>query len=1058
MNDNTPLHYAASNGHLTIVKFLIEDLMCDPNCLTSTKKAPLHLACEKGHIDVVNFLVVTHDCDAQCKDQNEMTPLHFAATGGHLDVVMCLTITHVCSHLVRTASADTPLHHAARYGHLEVTKFFVDDLKCDPNVMNKSRITPLHFACKNGHLEVVKYFVEVHHCDPQFQDKYIKRTPLHLAAASGKVEIVKYFVFHQCNPSVRNIRGDTPLHRAAKEGHLQVVKFFIKDRGCDPNIGGFWGWKPLHYAIRYGHHLVSKFLIDLQDCDVKAIVSYGLSDTNPLRLAAEMGYLQVVEYLAITRRLDPYLQPDRQKLLRATKNVAILNFFKFYTDPLHYAAITGSMKEVRIYVEKKGWSPNILGRYGNNTLHNAAQYGQLEVVKYLTGLNLNSAEVVCDPLLKNKRGLTAQEIASRSGNQHVASYLLRLTTDVPVFTRHVISPCINLFVVGNSGSGKSTLVKALCAENSLLGRIKKVTGVAPLTAGIVPTALHSEEFGKVNILDFAGHEEYYASHEMIFQQATHPVVLIVVDISLSPFEIEKQILYWLYLLSTNGLKSVHLMCIGSHVDQITAGQRREIHSTMTRLLSKESTLKCSGIFFCDCRYSVSNSFSQFRQKLITTCRAIRFFITHHESGYSNRLCASLMHYLQNSESEHVTISAGKLCKKIKRLDSPGPTLVRLRKLDLLVETCRNLCFNGHLLFLPHDKNTAKSLLILNQNIVLSQIHACLKKIKNLLKNDIGLLDGIQLNYIVSKSLGNLMESELAIKYLIFTQFCTKITSDQLTSVPGDTKEVVHYFFPNLVLSSRPNDLWCSDNKYTHLYTWCLKCTNSRQFFTPRFLHTLFIQLIKCDYLADNGKYVVWKNGILFVHSNGSKAMVEVTDQTTRVYLVMQCLRDSESYLVKLRSMLISLIMSLCKKTCPDVNRAEFMLLPQNTYPPDILTEIPITDVAHSVLNGFPAVAYECDCTTTAPQHVLIKDLLFFDSFHVIEGRTLQEIINNAQLKQIVPYSIRSSIYMAVKTDCTELAKILQDESGMSFKQLHEELTQYSIIAFGSLCKVRFCMQ
>ena len=104
--------------------------------------------------------------------------------------------------------------------------------------------------------------------------------------------------------------------------------------------------------------------------------------------------------------------------------------------------------------------------------------------------------------------------------------------------RYAISPTINIFVLGNSGSGKSTLVKALSTENAVFGKLVKVRGVIPLTAGIVPTALHSQVFGRVNIYDFAGHEEYYASHEMILQHTAQALVLLTLDVSAPLLDIE----------------------------------------------------------------------------------------------------------------------------------------------------------------------------------------------------------------------------------------------------------------------------------------------------------------------------------------------------------------------------------------------------------------------------------------------------------------------------------------------------------------------------------------
>jgi hypothetical protein len=58
-----------------------------------------------------------------------------------------------------------------------------------------------------------------------------------------------------------------------------------------------------------------------------------------------------------------------------------------------------------------------------------------------------------------------------------------------------------------------------------------VSSVASETSGIVPTECDSKTFGKVTMYDLAGHEEYHAGHETLFESVSQAVVLIVVDLS-----------------------------------------------------------------------------------------------------------------------------------------------------------------------------------------------------------------------------------------------------------------------------------------------------------------------------------------------------------------------------------------------------------------------------------------------------------------------------------------------------------------------------------------------
>jgi ankyrin repeat protein len=52
----TPLHLAAQNGHLNVVKFLVEQ-QAEMNMKNTNGSTPLHLAAQNGHLNVVKFLV-----------------------------------------------------------------------------------------------------------------------------------------------------------------------------------------------------------------------------------------------------------------------------------------------------------------------------------------------------------------------------------------------------------------------------------------------------------------------------------------------------------------------------------------------------------------------------------------------------------------------------------------------------------------------------------------------------------------------------------------------------------------------------------------------------------------------------------------------------------------------------------------------------------------------------------------------------------------------------------------------------------------------------------------
>jgi len=49
----TPLHIASREGHMDVVRFLVEQLKFDVSCTDEDGTLPLHLACQQGHMEIV---------------------------------------------------------------------------------------------------------------------------------------------------------------------------------------------------------------------------------------------------------------------------------------------------------------------------------------------------------------------------------------------------------------------------------------------------------------------------------------------------------------------------------------------------------------------------------------------------------------------------------------------------------------------------------------------------------------------------------------------------------------------------------------------------------------------------------------------------------------------------------------------------------------------------------------------------------------------------------------------------------------------------------------------
>ena len=67
-NERTPLHYAANNNHLKVVRYFINEQHCDQITRDNDGNTPLHLACCNGHLNIVQYLISEAQCNPSCEN------------------------------------------------------------------------------------------------------------------------------------------------------------------------------------------------------------------------------------------------------------------------------------------------------------------------------------------------------------------------------------------------------------------------------------------------------------------------------------------------------------------------------------------------------------------------------------------------------------------------------------------------------------------------------------------------------------------------------------------------------------------------------------------------------------------------------------------------------------------------------------------------------------------------------------------------------------------------------------------------------------------------------
>ena len=173
------LHYVAREGLLDVLKCMVMNInghIMDEQYHDVNGRTVLH--CAVKHIDVVKYLINECICDIMTPDKYGDTILHYAAIEGSLDVMKYLINTHHYNLMTTNNKGQTVLHCDVK--HIDVVKYLINECNCDSMVTDKDGWTPLHVAAWFGTAEVIEYFLSTGNCDPLAKDNE-GRTPLQLA-------------------------------------------------------------------------------------------------------------------------------------------------------------------------------------------------------------------------------------------------------------------------------------------------------------------------------------------------------------------------------------------------------------------------------------------------------------------------------------------------------------------------------------------------------------------------------------------------------------------------------------------------------------------------------------------------------------------------------------------------------------------------------------------------------------------------------------------------------------------------------------------------------------
>ena len=296
-NGKTVLHYAASNGHSDIIRFLIE-AGADPNVAQAPRiprprrlygRTPVVLAAKHKHSDaVVTLAQLGADPDAAvgvgyhvlamaiqagdatsvlallnaganprlAEPSTKLEPVELAASAGSAELVALLLDYGASPDAAHGVKHEAPLHAAARLGNAKMTNSLLM-YGANPDIAMDGGVTPLGIAIDKRSAAVVRALL-AGGANPATigsptSGNAPKLPPLLQAAASGFADAVCDLV--RCGAPLDAVRasdGSTALHIAAAAGLLPAVEALLT-YGAAIEAQRADGRTALHCAVASGH-------------------------------------------------------------------------------------------------------------------------------------------------------------------------------------------------------------------------------------------------------------------------------------------------------------------------------------------------------------------------------------------------------------------------------------------------------------------------------------------------------------------------------------------------------------------------------------------------------------------------------------------------------------------------------------------------------------------------------------------------------------------------------------------------------------------------------------
>uniref|UniRef100_A0ACD5TPF1 Uncharacterized protein n=1 Tax=Avena sativa TaxID=4498 RepID=A0ACD5TPF1_AVESA len=231
------LHVAASQGHLEICKYLVEDLEGDvnaPGVVAGVGGAtPFMISAHSGDVPTVRFFL-DRGGDLTRADDKGRTVLHHAVCAGCCKVTEFLLSKGVpvdidCGH-------GTPLYDAATNEQDKTLKILLDH-HANPNITVNGMQYPLMDALVYRSLKCMKLLIKA---GADVNGNGSIMTPLVFATGfGGYTNFIRFLLKAGADPNIPDDLGRLPIERAAVRGCKEEVEMLFPSTYPIPNVGNW---------------------------------------------------------------------------------------------------------------------------------------------------------------------------------------------------------------------------------------------------------------------------------------------------------------------------------------------------------------------------------------------------------------------------------------------------------------------------------------------------------------------------------------------------------------------------------------------------------------------------------------------------------------------------------------------------------------------------------------------------------------------------------------------------------------------------------------------------